>query len=117
MKLALALSPGRKAVLAAVKSSGATKLSPMRLHGADLRAGNWLAEHGLLARGTGGFYPLQGTAPQPAVPQARVRKWTASGSHLTDPDGFECLDLPGQEKFVAKVAAALNAYDKLPRTP
>ena len=45
----------------------------------------------------------------------REREWTASGSHLIDPDGSEQIDQPGAEKLLAKIAAALNAYDKLPR--
>jgi hypothetical protein len=53
-----AVSPFRMDVLAKIKSSGATKDSPMRLRGAEFNAAIWLYENDRIGKVGSMFYPL-----------------------------------------------------------
>lgn len=52
------LTKHRASVLARVTAVGATRESPLRLHGADFKAAVWLYEHDLLGKIGSSFYPL-----------------------------------------------------------
>jgi protein-disulfide isomerase-like protein with CxxC motif len=52
------LTKFRAAVLAKVTAFGATEESPLRLHGAEFKAGIWLYEHNLLGQNYKGFFPV-----------------------------------------------------------
>lgn len=51
------LTKARAAVLAKVTALGATRESPLRLHGAEFKAGMWLYENDLLGKVGSCFFP------------------------------------------------------------
>ena len=58
------LTHHRAAVLESVTQSGATRSSPLRLHGQAFKAGLWLYEHDLLGMTSEGFYPISTSPPR-----------------------------------------------------